>query len=91
MQGAKRCVLSADLIPVPTSQFPRGLKRAEALARHLGVSHGYFWDKLRPQLTPYEVGSVFVFDVAQAEALVRPRSTPARQTPRKPRQNGGVR
>jgi hypothetical protein len=75
----------------PPSQFPRGLKRAEALARHLGVSHGYFWGKIRPRLTPYQIDGVFLFDVAQAEGLVKLRSTPPRQTPRKPRNgNGGA-
>jgi hypothetical protein len=66
------------------------LKRAEALARHLGISHGYFWAKIRPRLTAYQIDGVFLFDVAEAEGLVTLRSTPARQTPRKLRKSNGA-
>jgi hypothetical protein len=61
------------------------LKRAEAMHRFLGVSHGFFWAKVRPQLTAYEIDGVYLFDVAEAEALVKLRSSPARSTPRKSR------
>jgi hypothetical protein len=65
--------------------------RAVDLARHLGISRPHFYRKVYPHLTGYEIAGVPVFSVAEAEALVRPRSSPPRQTPRKPRKaNGGA-
>jgi hypothetical protein len=61
--------------------------RAVDLAQHLGVSRPHFYRKLRRQLTAYEIAGVPVFSVAQAEALVRPRTIPIRQTPRKARKS----
>jgi hypothetical protein len=61
--------------------------RARALARHLGISGPHFYRKVYPHLTGYEIAGVPVFSVAQAEALVRPRTTMPRQTPRKPRKS----
>jgi hypothetical protein len=68
---------------VSVSQSWPAFLRAIDLARHIGVSRSHFYRKLRPCLRGYEVAGVPVFSVAEAEALVRPRTTPARQTPRK--------
>jgi hypothetical protein len=69
----------------PLPQFPRGLKR-----RLLGVSHGFFWAKIRPQLTAYEIEGVYLFDVAEAEGLIKLRSSGPRSTPRNSRMKGEV-
>jgi hypothetical protein len=61
--------------------------RAVDLAQHLGVSRPHFYRKLRRQLTNYEIAGVPVFSVVEAEALVRPRTTMPRQTPRRARKS----
>jgi hypothetical protein len=61
--------------------------RAVDLARHLGIGRAHFYRKVRPHLIPREIAGVPVFSVAEAEALVRPRTSPSRQTPCKRRKS----
>jgi predicted DNA-binding transcriptional regulator AlpA len=46
--------------------------RAAALARHLGISRPHFYRHWKRKLTPHPAGGkVVVYDVAEAEALIR--------------------
>jgi hypothetical protein len=76
---------------VSVSQSWPAFLRAIDLAQHIGVSRSHFYRKLRPRLTGYEVAGVPVFSVAEAEALVRPRTILPRQTPRRARASKGGR
>jgi hypothetical protein len=55
----------------PQAMSPAFL-RASALARHLGISRAHLYRHLMRKLTPHRAGGkVVVYDVAQAEALIR--------------------
>jgi hypothetical protein len=71
------------LVTSRPQHFGGPFMRAVDLARHVGISRPHFYKTIARELTKYEIAGVPVFSVAEAEALVRPRTTPLRQTPRK--------